>query len=56
MTREAEPFVLNTPVLLIGFNRVGPLRMVFEAIRQLMAEQEDRVADDVRQPIGFKTK
>ena len=31
-------------------------KMVFEAIRQLMAEQEDRVADDVRQPIGFKTK
>ena len=33
MTREAVPFVLKTPVLLIGFNRVGPLRQVFEAIR-----------------------
>ena len=26
-------FQLSTPVLLIGFNRIGPLRQVFEAIR-----------------------
>ncbi len=30
-------------------------KMVFEAIRQLMIEQEDRAADDARSPIGFKT-
>lgn len=33
MTHGNAPFVLSTPVLLIGFNRVGPLRQVFEAIR-----------------------
>lgn len=27
-------FRLETPVLLIGFNRIGPLRQVFEAVRQ----------------------
>ena len=32
--QDAErPFTLTTPVLLIGFNRTGPLRQVFEAIR-----------------------
>ena len=30
-------------------------KMVFEAIRQLMNEQEDREADAVKTPIGFKT-
>ncbi len=30
-------------------------KMVFDAIRQLMNEQEDRVADDAKPPIGFKT-
>lgn len=30
-------------------------KMVFEAIRQLMAEQEDHAADEARGPIGFKT-
>ncbi len=33
MAGSDRPFVLTTPVLLIGFNRVGPLRQVFEAVR-----------------------
>ncbi|MEO8590566.1 MAG: nucleotide-diphospho-sugar transferase [Flavobacteriales bacterium] len=31
---NGAPFRLTTPVLLIGFNRIGPLRQVFEAIRE----------------------
>jgi hypothetical protein len=30
---DTKQFTLTTPVLLIGFNRVGPLRKVFEAVR-----------------------
>lgn len=30
---DDKPFVLSTPVLMIGFNRVGPLRQVFETVR-----------------------
>lgn len=33
LTGNDQGFVFTTPVLLIGFNRVGPLRQVFEAIR-----------------------
>ena len=33
MAGDDKPFTLTTPVLLIGFNRVGPLRQVFEAVR-----------------------
>ena len=30
-------------------------KMVFEAIRRLMAEQDDRTEDEAKTPIGFKT-
>ena len=33
-TADNDNAALTTPVLLLGFNRVGPLRQVFEAIRQ----------------------
>ncbi|MBK9177289.1 MAG: nucleotide-diphospho-sugar transferase [Flavobacteriales bacterium] len=34
MAASVEPFTLRTPVLLIGFNRIGPLRQVFQAVRE----------------------
>ena len=34
MTAADNDFRLDTAVLLIGFNRMGPLRQVFEAVRQ----------------------
>ncbi|MBK7385036.1 MAG: hypothetical protein IPI81_17125 [Flavobacteriales bacterium] len=34
MSASQGSFQLTTPVLLIGFNRIGPLRQVFEAIKQ----------------------
>lgn len=34
MSDSVEPYILRTPVLLIGFNRIGPLRQVFQAIRE----------------------
>lgn len=34
MTAADNDFRLDTAVLLIGFNRLGPLRQVFEAVRQ----------------------
>lgn len=30
-------------------------RMIFEALRQLMADQQEQAAADAREPIGFKT-
>ncbi|MBK6343086.1 MAG: hypothetical protein IPF41_11000 [Flavobacteriales bacterium] len=34
MNAAETPFRLDTAVLLIGFNRVGPLRQVFDAVRE----------------------
>lgn len=47
-SRTAEPFVMRTPVLLIGFNRIGPLRQVFEAVRAAKPPRLYFAADGAR--------
>jgi hypothetical protein len=50
MTTATAPFQLTTPVLLIGFNRVGPLRKVFEAVRAARPTKLYFAADGPRMP------
>ncbi len=44
MTAADNDFRLDTAVLLIGFNRVGPLRQVFESVRQARPPRLQRPA------------
>lgn len=50
MANNEGNFQLTTPVLLIGFNRTGPLRKVFEAVREARPTRLYFAADGPRKP------
>jgi len=50
MITTTGPYPITTPVLLIGFNRIGPLRKVFEAVRAARPTKLYFAADGPRKP------